>query len=131
MTLNHNKVVKFYFYIFIILCLFIPINSSSDTAIATIKNISSIDVCFSPGGGCTAGIVKEINTAKHQILIQAYSFTSSPIAAALVAAHKRGITVEVILDKSQKKDSYTAATFLNNAHIQTYIDYNHAIAHNI
>ena len=38
--------------------------------------------------------------------------------------------MEVILDKSQRKDSYTEATFLANMGILTYIDSSHAIAHN-
>jgi len=40
-------------------------------------------VCFSPDGRCTSAIVEQINTAKSDIYIQAYSFTSVPIAKAL------------------------------------------------
>ena len=89
-----------------------------------------VQICFSPKGGCTEAIVKEISHAKSEIDIQAYSFTSVPIAKALVDAHKRGIKVEAILDKSQKKEKYTSATFLNNSGNPTYIDSKHAIAHN-
>ena len=95
----------------------------------TFHNISG-EVFFSPNGGCTEAIVSEISHAKSEIYVQAYSFTSAPIAKALVDAHKRGIKLEVILDKSQKKEKYTSATFLNNAGIPTYIDSKHAIAHN-
>jgi phosphatidylserine/phosphatidylglycerophosphate/cardiolipin synthase-like enzyme len=95
----------------------------------TFHNISG-EVYFSPDGGCTEAIVNEIRHAKSEIYVQAYSFTSVPIAKALVDAHKRGIKVEVILDKSQKKERYTSATFLANAGIPTYIDSVHAIAHN-
>ncbi len=87
-------------------------------------------VCFSPNGGCTECIVKEINTAKSEILVQAYSFTSAPIAKALTDVFKRGVKVEAILDKSQRREKYTAATFISNAGIPTYIDDKHAIAHN-
>ena len=87
-------------------------------------------IYFSPNGGTTQAIIKEINEAKSEILVQAYSFTSSPIAKALVDATKRGVKVEAILDKSQRKDSYTEATFLTNMKIPTYIDSKHAIAHN-
>lgn len=45
-------------------------------------------------------------------------------------AHKRGIKVEVILDKSQRKEKYSAATFLSNVGIPVKIDSAHAIAHN-
>ncbi|MBI5252228.1 MAG: phospholipase D family protein [Desulfomonile tiedjei] len=86
-------------------------------------------VLFSPKGGCAAAIVSEIRSAKSQILVQAYSFTSVPIAKALVDAHKRGVKIEVILDKSQRAEKYTSATFLANSGIPTYIDGHHALAH--
>jgi len=38
--------------------------------------------------------------------------------------------VGVILDKSQRTDQYSSATFLFNAGIPTKIDAQHAIAHN-
>ena len=62
--------------------------------------------------------------------MQAYSFTSAPIAKALVDAHKRGVTVLAMLDKSNETEKYSADTFLVNAGIQTLIDDQHAIAHN-
>jgi phosphatidylserine/phosphatidylglycerophosphate/cardiolipin synthase-like enzyme len=57
-------------------------------------------------------------------------FYFGPIAKALLDAHKRGVKVQVILDKSQKSERYSSATFLKNAGIPTYIDAKHAIAHN-
>ena len=75
-------------------------------------------------------MVKELGKAKSTVLVQAYSFTSAPIAKALVDAHKRGVKVEVILDKSQKGEKYTSADFVLHAGIPTKIDAKHAIAHN-
>jgi len=40
------------------------------------------------------------------------------------------VKVETILDKSQRSERYTSATFLSNARIPIYIDDKHAIAHN-
>jgi phosphatidylserine/phosphatidylglycerophosphate/cardiolipin synthase-like enzyme len=65
-----------------------------------------------------------------KLLVQAYSFTSAPITHALLKAHRRGIKVEVILDKSQKNQKYSSFTFLTNTGIPTYIDAEHTIAHN-
>jgi phosphatidylserine/phosphatidylglycerophosphate/cardiolipin synthase-like enzyme len=90
----------------------------------------SIDVHFSPDGGCTEAVVKEMNAAKDSILVQAYSFTSAPIAKALVEAHKRGVRIEVILDKSNRTKNYSAADFVQHAGIPTLIDGKHTIAHN-
>jgi len=56
-------------------------------------------VYFSPQGGCTEAIIKELDKAKTSIFVQAYIFTSAPIAKSLLNAHKRKIEVEIILDK--------------------------------
>ena len=61
------------------------------------------EVYFSPNGGCTDAIVRELDKAQSTVLVQAYSFTSYKIAKALLDAHKRGVKVEIILDKSQMK----------------------------
>jgi phosphatidylserine/phosphatidylglycerophosphate/cardiolipin synthase-like enzyme len=85
---------------------------------------------FSPKGGCTQAVVDQLNGAKKQVLVQAYSFTSAPIARALVDAKHRGVDVQVILDKSQRGERYSSATFLANEGVPTYIDPVHKIAHN-
>ena len=85
-------------------------------------------VYFSPNRGATAVIVRELGSAQHSIMVQAYSFTSAPIAKALLDAHKRGVKILAVLDKSNQTDKYSAATFLANASIPVLIDAEHAIA---
>jgi phosphatidylserine/phosphatidylglycerophosphate/cardiolipin synthase-like enzyme len=91
---------------------------------------SAVTVCFTPGENCTDAIVKALSDAKRMILVQAYPFTSAPLAKGLLDAHKRGVQVQVILDKSQRSDKYSSADFLANQGVSTMIDANHAIAHN-
>jgi len=62
--------------------------------------------------------------------VQAYSFTSADIAKAIADAYERGVKVTVVLDKSQKTEKYTGATYLANHHVPVFIDSKHAIAHN-
>jgi phosphatidylserine/phosphatidylglycerophosphate/cardiolipin synthase-like enzyme len=88
-----------------------------------------VHVYFSPNGGCTHAIIETISKSKSEILVQAYIFTSEPIAKALLGAHKRGVKVFVILDKNQKKNGYSSAAFFSNQGIPAYIDSNHASAH--
>jgi phosphatidylserine/phosphatidylglycerophosphate/cardiolipin synthase-like enzyme len=102
----------------------------STDAYDLVLNNTPVQVYFSPNGGAAAAIIKEINGAKTEILMQAYSFTSASIAKALIEAHKRGIRVQAILDKSQRSERYSSATFLANSGIPTFIDGEHAIAHN-
>lgn len=92
--------------------------------------IPAVEVYFSPRAGATEAVVKQIDGARREVLVQAYSFTSAPIARALLEARRRGIRVEVILDKGQKGDRYSSYTFLMNSGIPTYLDDKHAIAHN-
>ncbi len=94
------------------------------------QTLPPIAVYFSPNGGCTEAVVKEITAAKATILVQAYSFTSVPIAKALVDANKRGVQIQVILDKSQRTEKYSSADFVLHAGIPIFIDAKHAIAHN-
>lgn len=91
---------------------------------------TQVEVFFSPKAGCTEAIVGELDKAKKTILVQAYSFTSVPIAKALIAAHQRGVTILVLLDKSQRTEKYSSATMLLNEGLKPLIDAKHAIAHN-
>lgn len=86
-------------------------------------------VYFSPDGGCTAAIVAAIDGAQSTIRVQAYSFTSTPIAKALTTAKARGVDVQVILDKSQRTERYSGADFIAHAGITVLIDEKPAIAH--
>ena len=117
-------------FLFLISALTIFINTPVPHASDLTLNNTITQVCFSPHGGCTEAIVNQIDNAKSEILIQAYSFTSAPIAKALVNAHKRGVHVEIILDKSNKSKKYSAGDFTAHMGVTTYIDSRHAIAHN-
>jgi phosphatidylserine/phosphatidylglycerophosphate/cardiolipin synthase-like enzyme len=88
-----------------------------------------VRVYFSPKGGATQAVVEAIGAAKQTIVVQAYSFTSAPIAKALKDAYLRGVHVMVVLDKSQRSERYSSATFLARAGIETFIDSQHAIQH--
>ena len=87
-------------------------------------------VYFSPNHGATKAVVDALDAAKATVLVQAYSFTSAPIAKALVEAHDRGVDVQVILDRKETAAKYSSADFLAHAGIVTLIDGKHAIAHN-
>jgi len=89
-----------------------------------------IAVFFSPGGHCTEAIVSRIGEAKKSIRVLAYRLTSPEIDGALLAAHKRGVAVSIVLDGAQQTMHYSDATFFSNAGMSVLIDGMHAIAHN-
>lgn len=115
-------------YFFLITLLILTNYSPADAY--HFKATGTEDVYFSPNGGATTAIVNELNNAKSEILVQAYSFTSAPIAQAIVNAEKRHVHIEVVLDKSQRTGKYSSADFVAHAGIPTFIDSKHAIAHN-
>ncbi len=87
-------------------------------------------VYFSPYGGCTQAVVAALDAANESVYLQAYGFTSPEIAGALARARRRGVRVEVILDKSNRAQRRGALTLLTEAGVAVWIDACHAIAHN-
>lgn len=85
----------------------------------------SIDVCFSPGGGCTQRIVTEIDQAKTTLRVQSHALNSPEIAKAIRQAHKRGVECVVILDRSQEHDEVSKAKYLIDRDILVLFDDQH------
>ncbi len=85
---------------------------------------------FSPKGGCQEAVLRELRSARREILVQAYSFTADKITFALVDAKKRGVHVEVLLDKSNEVERYSDLHIFLEQGLHPLIDAHHAIAHN-
>jgi phosphatidylserine/phosphatidylglycerophosphate/cardiolipin synthase-like enzyme len=90
----------------------------------------SITSHYSPHGGCTEVIVRELSSARREILVLAYSFTSREISQALIDAKMRGVHVQIILDHSNEKELHTELHFMIEQGLAPLIDAEHAIAHN-
>ena len=89
-----------------------------------------LNAYFSPLGGCTQAVVNAILAAQREILVQAYSFTSLAIASALVGTSRRGVSVSVLLDPTDRSARDTAAHSLLYGGIHVLVDDKHTIAHN-
>ncbi len=61
--------------------------------------------CFTPAEDCEARIIETIGHARKTIRAQAYSFTSAPIATALVGAVRRGVDVRLIVGHARENSS--------------------------
>jgi len=90
----------------------------------------NIQLCFTPAEKCTPVILQEIALAKDTIYVQAYGFSSPAITDALIEAHKRGVEVNILLDKSNLKDSWSKMQELIDSGIEVTIDKLSGIAHN-
>ena len=99
-------------------------------AAATSSPAATLEVYFAPGPDPEAAMVREINKAERHILAQYYGFTSPAVAQALIAAKKRGVDVEVLLDRSNLTQASSQAAAIAAAGIRVAIDAHHPIAHN-
>ena len=87
-------------------------------------------VRFSPKGYVTEMLVAFIEGSTKDIRVLAYNFTSVPVASALVDAHKRGVDVQIVFDRSVQTEKSSALPLIKKAGIPYRIDSTHHIAHN-
>jgi phosphatidylserine/phosphatidylglycerophosphate/cardiolipin synthase-like enzyme len=109
-----------------LLCSFTPLITSAES---NLPEGASYEVGFSPDGKSIDVILDAINSAHTSILVAAYSFTSKPIATALMNAHKRGVNVQVVADKKSNGTKYTATKFLANQGVPVRLNNHYAIFH--
>lgn len=88
------------------------------------------EVFFPPKTKCLPRIIKLIDGAKKSVYLQCYSFTSKPIAIALLKAKRRGVDVQIVTDKSQIKANGSIVARLHAKKIPVFVDHRVAIAHN-
>ena len=64
----------------------------------TVQHQGAIEVGFSPNEGAERLVLRVIDSARSEIRVMAYSFTSAPVTHALLAARKRGVDVALVVD---------------------------------
>ncbi|MBS0368712.1 MAG: phospholipase D family protein [Proteobacteria bacterium] len=90
-----------------------------------------VEIAFSPWNDPEAVLLKAIGEARERILVQAYLFTSKPLARALIDAHGRGVKVEVMLDAEMNRPaSPSVLPTLLAAGIPVAVETRYNIAHN-
>lgn len=94
----------------------------------TLNDGTIIRTFFSPEGKTEAAILKEIGNAKKSIKFMQFSFTSKPIADAIVNKCKQKMSCEGIYDTCQI-NKYSTYPILKNAKIPLYKDGNQALMH--
>jgi phosphatidylserine/phosphatidylglycerophosphate/cardiolipin synthase-like enzyme len=97
----------------------------------TLPAQGTIELAFSPGGDPEAALVRVVEAARQTIHVQAYAFTSAPIADALVSAHRRGVRVEVLADaRMNRRGGGKAMPRLLEAGVPVALETRFAAAHN-
>lgn len=89
-----------------------------------------IEYAFTPGGDASGLIVRTLRGARWTVNVQAFSFTHTDIAQALIDAHRRGVSVEVIADANQiELIEHNVIPMLAEAGVPVLVDAQHASAH--
>jgi phosphatidylserine/phosphatidylglycerophosphate/cardiolipin synthase-like enzyme len=90
-----------------------------------------VQVAFTPGHDAGELIAEAIDSARTQVLVQAFSFTHRKIADALISARRRGVDVKVIADREQTEKIPTSliARIMSQG-VPVFTDSNHSSAHN-
>ncbi|HKB40581.1 MAG TPA: phospholipase D-like domain-containing protein [Gemmataceae bacterium] len=95
-----------------------------------IADAPSVAAYFSPKGGCTDAVVRELKRARKEILILARAFSSEPLAKALLDAKLRGVRVELLFDRRNEKDSTSDLHLFAQQGLAPLLDMQSTSAHN-
>jgi phosphatidylserine/phosphatidylglycerophosphate/cardiolipin synthase-like enzyme len=86
--------------------------------------------CFSPKGGCTEMVVRELKRATKEVLVLAHRFRSEPLAQALLDAKMRGARVEILFDRNNEQDPGSDLHVFAHQGLAPLIDTASPVAHN-
>lgn len=91
----------------------------------------TLQAAFTPWDDVEGLLVDVVGTARQQVLVQAYLLTNRKIAAALLAARRRGVEVLVLLDAEQLARTHSnVAKKLAAAGIPVWLETKYQNAHN-
>jgi phosphatidylserine/phosphatidylglycerophosphate/cardiolipin synthase-like enzyme len=91
----------------------------------------TLQAVFTPWDDVEGVLVETIARARERVLVQAYLLTSKQISAALIAARRRGLDVQVLLDAGQlEKVPSSTAALLAAAGVAVWVETKYQNAHN-
>jgi phosphatidylserine/phosphatidylglycerophosphate/cardiolipin synthase-like enzyme len=91
----------------------------------------TVQAIFSPWEDIEGSVVGVIHSARVQILVQSFTFTSRAIAAALLTARRKGIDVRITADREQMQvTEANRLTELASGGVQVLLESAYAAAHN-
>lgn len=91
----------------------------------------TVQAAFAPWDDIDTLLIDSLAQARQQVLVQAYLLTSKKISAALIAAKRRGLDVQVLLDARQlERVSSSSAPGLAGAGVTVWVEHDFQNAHN-
>lgn len=89
-----------------------------------------VEVLFSPHDAVEQRLIALIDGAQQSVHVQSFIFTRKSIAQALIAAHRRGVKVAVLLDERMHRRGKNALPLLLAAGVPVALDGRYKSAHN-
>jgi phosphatidylserine/phosphatidylglycerophosphate/cardiolipin synthase-like enzyme len=91
----------------------------------------TVQVLFSPWDDIEGAILAALRSARREVLLHSFSFTSRPIARALIEARARGVDVRVTADASEsERTENNRIPDLAAAGIPVFVEERYQSAHN-
>lgn len=115
------------------LCAFLagPAGHAADLQPSHLAAQGSLQALFAPWDDIEAAVIEVIEGARKQVLVQAYLLTSKKVATTLVAVHRRGVDVSILVDAAQLDKVQSPAVHLLMADgIPVWLDSRYQNAHN-
>jgi len=116
------------FQILLAVCFLLLFGASLSSAPAAPS--ATVEICFAPENDCAVFATRAIDRAERQILVGAYGLTTGAgIVEALLRAHRRGVEVKLIADKTTPCGRNSGIDPLASAGVPIWIDHSARIAH--
>ncbi len=115
-----------HFFIVVAVCLALPAVAATGPVAAE----GRVEVLFSPHDPVEPRLIALIDGARHSVHVQSFIFTRQSIAKALIAAHRRGVKVAVLVDDRMHRRGKNALPLLLAAGVSVALDARYKSAHN-
>ena len=89
----------------------------------------TVQTCFEPENNCAAVVVRALGLAEATAMTGAYALTEPSIIQALVDAKRRGVDVELIVDKGVPCERHSGVPAVVAAGIPVWVDSKVRLAH--
>lgn len=114
-----------------VICMLAALSGAAHATGVSLPAQGSLQPLFAPWDDVESAVIDVVAGARRQVLVQAYLLTSKKIATSLVAAHRRGIDVRVLVDAGQlEKVPSSMASELSSAGVPVWIETRYQNAHN-
>lgn len=90
---------------------------------------AEVEVRFSPYGGCDKALIQLAQSAEMYLDAASHSFGLAALADELIAAKRRGVRVQVLLDRSQASQEWSHAGKLRQAGIPIKVNGHAGLMH--